>query len=147
MFSIYNNNFKFLTCFYGFTIYYLRITHFKKTIQTSYNEKDGNAFRDSTSFEVADACRQQSISLKKNKMDENSFYEIEEEDTKGGGKSSKIQNNETHHLDSSSPVTMIPKYKGDSAALTESNSCSKLIVEDTCLESHQQICSNTSQAE
>ena len=84
---------------------------------------------------------------KEGKTKENS-NEIEEEDIKGGGKSSKIQNNQTHLLDASSPVDMIPKYKGDSAALTESNSCSQLIDEVKGWESTpQQICYNTSQAE
>ena len=85
---------------------------------------------------------------KEGKTKENSFYEIEEEDTKGGGKSLKIQNNQTHLLDASSPVATIPKNNGDSAALTESNSCSQLIDEVKGWESTpQQICSTTSQAE
>ena len=81
-------------------------------------------------------------------MEESSSYAIEEEDTKGGGKSSKIQNNQTYYLDVSSPVTMIPKYNGDSAAVTaESNSCSKPIHKVTDFESTpQQICSNISPA-
>ena len=79
---------------------------------------------------------------KEGKTKENS-NEIEEEDIKGGGKSSKIQNNQTHHLDASSPVAMIPKNKGDSAALTESNSYSQLIDEVKGWESTpQQICYN-----
>ena len=79
---------------------------------------------------------------KEGKTKENS-NEIEEEDIKGGGKSLKIQNNQTHLLDSSSPVATIPKNNGDSAALTESNSCSILIEEVKGWESTpQQICYN-----
>ena len=58
-------------------------------------------------------------------MEESSSYEIEEDDTKG--QSSKMQNNETYYFDAPSLVTLIPKYKGGLAALTESNSCSILI--------------------
>ena len=106
-----------------------------------------NKIEDSSSYEIEDSIKPENISLK-NKMEESSSYEIEEEDTKGGRQSSKTQNNQTYYLDAPSLVTLIPKYMGGLAALTESNSCSILIEEVKGFESTpQQICSNTSPAE
>ena len=101
---------------------------------------------ESSSYEIRDYFKPQTILLKKKKLEESSSYEIEEDDTKG--QSSKIQNNQTYYFDAPSLVTLIPKYKGGLVALTESNSCSILIEEvKSFVSTPQQICYNALPAE
>ena len=100
-------------------------------LQSYTNVENDDTWSQITSLPMEELQHTSAASEGKESKRGESSYEIEEEDTK--------DTNQTYYLGVPSPVTMIPRYKGDSAALTESNSSGKRQIRSNALRAKSPI--------